>query len=115
MRRPEALNQLIPSQRPRRRQFYQRLNRIRQAVQMLTLLLFTAIPILIGFGIDSIRGTLYALSVFGLDVADPLLVLQTILLTKEVYVPLLLAAAIPIALALIFSRVFAVGCAPTTR
>ncbi len=86
--------------------FYHRLNRLRQVTQILSLLFFIAIPILNGMGFHALLGTLYSLSVGGLDIADPLMVLQTILLTKALYLPLLLAALLPIVLALIFGKVF---------
>ncbi|MDZ7291553.1 MAG: 4Fe-4S binding protein [candidate division KSB1 bacterium] len=86
--------------------FYHRLNRLRQVVQILSIIFFIAVPILNGFGIHAILGTLYSLSIGGLDIADPLMVLQTILLTKAIYLPLLLAALLPIVLALVFGKVF---------
>ncbi len=89
-----------------RSRFYHRLNHLRQVAQILSIIFFLAIPILNGWGIHAILGTLYSLSIGGLDIADPVMVLQTILLTKEIYLPLLLAGLLPIVIALIFGRVF---------
>ena len=85
---------------------YQRLNRLRRLVQIITLLGFVLIPILNGFGIHFFMGTLYSLSIGELDIVDPLMALQTILLTRDIYLPLVIAAGLPIAVALIFGRVF---------
>lgn len=86
--------------------FYKRLNRIRKIVQVLVILFFILIPILNGFDINFVLGTLYSLSIGELDITDPVMVLQTILLTKNIYVPLLIAALLPIIIAFIFGKVF---------
>ncbi len=85
---------------------YRRLNRYRRWVQTLSLLLFVAVPVLNGYGIHAIVGTLYSISIGELDMADPVMVLQTILLTREIYLPLLLAAVVPVVIAWLFGRVF---------
>jgi ferredoxin-type protein NapH len=75
-------------------------------MQVFAILFLVAVPVLNWHGVHWILGTLYAVSIGELDIADPAVALQTILLTKEVYVPLLLAMIIPIIVALIFGRVF---------
>ena len=85
---------------------YQRLNRGRRVVQVLALLFLAAVPLLNRFGLHWITGTLYSLSIGELDIVDPVLAMQTILLTKAVYVPLLFAVIVPLGVALIFGRVF---------
>jgi len=97
------MNLQVSQEKPR---FYHRLNRARVLVQIGSLLFFIAIPILNRFEISALLGTLYAVSIGGLDVADPVMVLQAILLTKSIYFPLLLATVVPIVLALVFGRVF---------
>lgn len=88
------------------RHFYRRLNRYRRWVQVLSLLLFAAIPVLNGYGIHTLIGTLYSLSIGDLDIADPVMVLQTVLLSRQIYVPLLLAVWVPVVIAWLFGRVF---------
>lgn len=86
--------------------FYRHLNRIRSGVQIFSLLFLVAVPVLNWLGVHWVLGTLYSISIGELDIADPVMALQTILLTEQLYVPLLLAAAVPMVLALIFGRVF---------
>jgi ferredoxin-type protein NapH len=64
------------------------------------------IPVLNRHQINFIIGTFYSLSIGHLDFADPTMVLQTILLAKKVYFPLLLAGALPLIIALLFGRIF---------
>lgn len=85
---------------------YHTVNRVREGVQLVALLFLLAVPVLNLLGVHAIVGTLYAISIGPLDIADPAMVLQTVLLTREVYVPLLLAAVVPVVLALLFGRVF---------
>jgi ferredoxin-type protein NapH len=85
---------------------YVRLQNARRAMQLLVVLLLVAVPLLNLAGIHWVVGSLYSISIFELDIADPAMALQTTLLTRELYGPLLLAAAVPAALALVFGRVF---------
>jgi ferredoxin-type protein NapH len=85
---------------------YRRLQSARTALQLFVLLFLIAVPVLNWLGIHWIIGTLYSISIGDLDIADPAMALQTTLLTRELYGPLLLAAAIPAVLALVFGRVF---------
>lgn len=85
---------------------YRGLERVRKAFQVFALLFLVAVPVLNWMGVRWFVGTLYSINIGGLDIADPMMALQATLLTREVYVPLLLAAAIPVLLALAFGRVF---------
>ena len=85
---------------------YRTLHRLRVAVQIFSLLFLFAVPVLNVLGVHAILGTLYSLSVGEIEITDPLMALQTILLTKQIYLPLLLGVILPVLLALIFGRVF---------
>lgn len=86
--------------------FYRNLNKYRKAVQIFSLLFLIAIPIFILLDIRYIIGNMYSISFWDLDIVDPAMMVQTIVLSKEFYLPLLIAALIPIGLALVFGRVF---------
>lgn len=85
---------------------YKGLNRYRKLFQISVLLFFVAVPFLLLVNSRCIIGNLYSIRIFGLDIADPTMVLQTILLSKEFYLPLIVMALIPLILAAIFGRVF---------
>jgi ferredoxin-type protein NapH len=85
---------------------YRRLNRLRGLAQLLALAFLVAVPVLNRAGVHWIVGTLYSISIGELDIADPAMTLQTVLLTKDVFPRLLLAAAVPAVLALVLGRVF---------
>jgi ferredoxin-type protein NapH len=91
---------------------YRALNRTRRAAQLATLALLVAIPLLNAAGSHWLVGTLYSLSIGPVDLADPAMALQTVLLTGSVYLPLLVAAALPIGLALLLGRVFCSWACP---
>lgn len=86
--------------------FYKNLNKFRKAVQIFSLLFLIAIPILILFEIRHIIGNMYSISFWDLDIVDPSMLIQTIVLSKEFYMPLFIAAIVPFVLAFIFGRVF---------
>ncbi|MBZ0179224.1 MAG: 4Fe-4S binding protein [Melioribacteraceae bacterium] len=86
--------------------FYRNLNKYRKWIQIFSLLFLVTVPVLILLDIRYIVGTLYSISFWDLDIVDPSMVIQTIVLSKEFYIPLLIAAVIPVLLALIFGRVF---------
>ena len=92
--------------------FYKKLNIVRKAVQLFTLLFLFAIPILILFEVRFIMGNLYSISFGELDITDPSMVLQNILLARSFYVPLLISAIIPVLIALLFGRVFCSWACP---
>jgi ferredoxin-type protein NapH len=85
---------------------YRNLDRIRKGFQLFTVLFLVAVPVLNWMGVRWVVGTLYSISIGALDIADPMMAVQATLLTREVYIPLLLAAAIPALLALVLGRVF---------
>lgn len=85
---------------------YRTLDRLRGATQVAAILFLLAVPLLAVRGVYAVVGTLYSMSIGPVEIADPAMALQTILLAREVYVPLLVAAAIPVALALLLGRVF---------
>ena len=85
---------------------YNRLNKYRRAFQLFVLLFLIAVPLLILLDVREIVGNLYSIRIFGLDIADPAMVLQTIVLSKEFYISLIIMALIPLILATIFGRVF---------
>ncbi len=79
---------------------------LRRTIQVCTVLLIVAIPLLNKIGFHAVSGTFYSLSIGELDIVDPALVLQTILLTKSIHLPLLIAIVIPILIAIFFGKVF---------
>lgn len=86
--------------------FLGHLHILRRSLQLGTLVLFLVIPLLNRKGIHVLMGTLYSLKVGGLDIADPALALQTMLLLKEWLLPLAIGAAIPLVLAALLGKVF---------
>ena len=86
--------------------FYRRLELLRRATQLFSFAFLFALPVLVWQGVHWIVGSLYSISIGSLVIADPAMALQTTLLTREVYVPLLFAALLPAVLALVFGRVF---------
>jgi ferredoxin-type protein NapH len=85
---------------------YRTLDRLRRGSQVAVLVFIVAVPVLGAMGVHAVVGTLYSMSIGPVDIADPAMTLQTTLLTRELFVPLLLAAAIPIVLAVAFGRIF---------
>ena len=78
----------------------------RRIAQISTLLLVSAIPLLNKEGITVISGSLYSLSVDGIWITDPLSGFQVIISSFSADRILLLSMVIPVALALIFGRIF---------
>lgn len=85
---------------------YQNLHSLRRLTQWLALGFVFLVPLLNRWGVNDIIGTFYSIRVGNLDIVDPALVLQTVLLTKELYFPLLLAGFIPLVITLFFGKVF---------
>jgi len=75
-------------------------------VRVSAILFFLALPIVNGLGVRWILGSLYALTIGPVPMVDPLMAAQSLLLTRAVTGTLLLACVIPVALALIFGKVF---------
>ena len=78
----------------------------RRITQALTILFIIAIPLLNKEGITVISGSLYSLSVDGIWITDPLSGFQVIISSFSADRILLLSMVIPVALALIFGRIF---------
>ena len=78
----------------------------RRIVQVCTIVFIVLVPFLNKQGYHGIIGTFYSISFGALDIVDPALLLQSILLTKSFYLPLIIAAIIPIILAALFGKVF---------
>ena len=85
---------------------YEHLHLLRRTIQILTVVFIFFVPFLNISGFKEIIGTFYSISFGNLDIVDPALMLQNLLLTKEIYFPLLLAGVIPLILALFFGKVF---------
>ncbi len=83
-----------------------KLTSVRRAVQVSTLALLVAIPLLNNAGISFITGTLYSLAIGPLWITDPLIGLQTFFTTMTVDTKMLLSVLIPLLTALTFGRVF---------
>ena len=56
--------------------------------------------------LDGNKGTLWSMKVFGVEWTDPLAALETVAASKHVHWPLLVSIVIPVALTLMFGRVF---------
>ncbi len=56
--------------------------------------------------LDSNKGTLWSMRLFGIDITDPLAAIEMTFATKSVYWPLILTAAIPVILTIILGKVF---------
>lgn len=90
----------------RRNSTYQPLTRFRVIVQIGVILFFLALPLLHGIGARWVVGNLYALTIGPVRMVDPLMALQSVLLTGTAAGILLMACLIPVALAFIFGKVF---------
>ena len=85
---------------------YQRLHRLRRLTQFAALVFLFIVPVLNKMGVHHIIGGFYSIDIGKLVIVDPALLLQTILLTQHIFIPLLLAALIPIVIALAAGKVF---------
>lgn len=79
---------------------------IRRLIQLFALIVILLIPYLNEKQINLLMGNLYSSTIFGIDISDPLMVMQNILLSYSFELKFFLTAIIPIFLALIFGRVF---------
>lgn len=78
----------------------------RRNVQIASLALFVAIPLLNLAGVTVVSGTLYSLAAGPVWITDPLIGFQTILISLRFDAALLLSMAIPLAITLVAGRVF---------
>ncbi len=88
------------------RHIYRHLHKYRRTIQRLALVFIIVIPILNKQDWNCIIGTFYSLSIGNLDIIDPALIIQFLLLTKSITIPVLLAGAIPFITALFLGKVF---------
>lgn len=91
---------------------YKNLNLTRRIFQVFTLFFLFAIPLLILLEIRLIIGNLYSITILGLEISDPSMLLQNILLSQSFYIPLLISAIIPVVIAAVFGRVFCSWACP---
>lgn len=78
----------------------------RRAAQVATFVVMFLIPTLNLYEIYALTGTFYAINIGRLGIADPVVILQAIFAAGELSVPLASAALFPVALALVFGRVW---------
>ncbi len=85
---------------------YRALNRIRQILQVLTLLFLLALPLLVWRGYTFLLGNFYGMTIAGLDIVDPVMAIQVLILSRAFFGRLLIAAIIPVLLALLLGKLF---------
>ena len=85
---------------------FKRLQTARHWVQLLFFAAIILIPILNSFDITILLGTLYSLSIGPLDIIDPAMALQSLILGKYFYLPMMVALLIPVGVAIAMGRVF---------
>lgn len=86
--------------------FYKHLHLLRRISQWAAVALIFLIPFLNRHGYHELIGTFYSIRIGHLDLMDPALMFQTILLTKHIPFSALLAGTLPLILALVLGRVF---------
>jgi ferredoxin-type protein NapH len=82
------------------------LTRYRRITQISGLLLILIIPLLVLSGYRQIVGTYYSISFWQLDIMDPAIVIQHILLNRSLLFSILLMALIPLIIALLLGKIF---------
>lgn len=85
---------------------YRHLHTYRRTIQLLALAFIVLVPILNKSDWNHIIGTFYSLSIGGLNIIDPAIVIQFLLLTKSITMPILIAGLIPLVVALFWGKVF---------
>jgi len=88
------------------------LHLLRRLSQIGSLVLIIVIPFLNKSGINFLKGTYYSISIGNLDIIDPAMALQMILLTKSILITVLLMMVVPVLLALILGKVFCSWACP---
>ncbi len=78
----------------------------RLVIQIFFFLLMFIIPVLNIYEIYFVTGTYYALSLGGLGVADPVVILQAMFASGQLTIPLMTAALFPFLVALLLGRVW---------
>jgi ferredoxin-type protein NapH len=89
-----------------RNTFYKKLNFFRKTAQIISLLFLIAVPVLIVNEFYYIYGNLYSITIFGVDIVDPAMALQTFILSWEFVKVMLIGMLIPIIIASIFGKIF---------
>jgi ferredoxin-type protein NapH len=92
--------------RIKRNKFYNKLNFYRKAVQIFSLAFLVSVPIFVVNEVYLIIGNLYSITIFGIDIVDPAMALQTTLLSREFIEVLIIGIILPVVLALILGKVF---------
>ena len=64
--------------------------------------------------LDAIKGTTWSATIFGLKLSDPLAVVGQVSAGREVYLPFIITALIPIIITLVFGRIFCGWICPAT-
>lgn len=78
----------------------------RRALQWLVMVMIFVVPILNIYEVYTITGTLYALNLGELGVADPAVILQAVFAAGEFTIPLIAGILFPIFVALLFGRIW---------
>lgn len=89
-----------------RKVFYKRLNLYRKGVQLFSLFFLFLIPLLVVNQFYGIIGNMYSITIFGIDIVDPAMGLQSMILSGEIVWVVVIGMIIPIVLALVFGKVF---------
>lgn len=89
-----------------KKNFYRKLNLYRNIIQIFSLAFLAVVPLLVINGVYSLIGSMYSYTIFGIDIVDPAMAIQSILLSREFTEVLLIGLIIPVLLALIFGKVF---------
>jgi ferredoxin-type protein NapH len=89
-----------------KKKFYKKLNFYRKLTQVLTLLFFLIIPVLLLLDFRKVIGNLYSITIFGFDIVDPAMAIQTFILTGNFFIPMIIGIILPVVIAFIFGRVF---------
>jgi len=89
-----------------RKRFYKKLSNYRKITQLFSFAFLITVPILVVNEIYLIIGNLYSITIFGIDIVDPAMALQTTILSRELIEALIIGIILPVLLALIFGKVF---------
>ncbi len=92
--------------KPLEHHFNRNITRYRRIVQAGAVFLILAVPVLNVLGYRQLTGTFYSISFWELDIVDPSLMVQHVLLTKHILFPLLLAGFIPLLAAFFLGKIF---------
>lgn len=91
---------------------FHRIQIVRRWIQVISFAGIISIPILNHFEITYVLGTLYSLSLGPLEIIDPAMAIQTVILSKQIYLPMIFALILPVGSALAMGRVFCSWACP---